>query len=283
MEDYFALAGYNSLAKGIMGRAKLEGPAKLWRKLNCESRGISEYNQGWEDLKERLRERYLPLNYSTIKMNEFLSCTRKGMTIEKYHEEFVKLSRHAPLMSEEQKLSRFILGLEGKLADKVESLRPTSLADALIRAKSKLSSFTRVNFTEGRKRNPPSYPPPTFRPTKAPFVSNPEQDKGPAVFRPPVSVNNVQAKALPVTQSGKHVQCFECKEWGHKKVRCPNKRIPFRSPLTPQRKAFLNQNQGGQNRQGNGKPLKNSTVNHVTITEEVEEQAHIYVALDLKR
>ena len=30
MEDYFALAGYNSLAKGIMGRAKLEGPAKLW-------------------------------------------------------------------------------------------------------------------------------------------------------------------------------------------------------------------------------------------------------------
>ena len=30
MEDYFALAGYNTLAKGIMGRAKLDGPAKLW-------------------------------------------------------------------------------------------------------------------------------------------------------------------------------------------------------------------------------------------------------------
>ena len=70
-----------------MGRAKLEGPAKLWWKLNCENRGILEYNQVWEDLKERLRERYLPLNYSIVKMNEFLSCTRKGMTIEKYHEE----------------------------------------------------------------------------------------------------------------------------------------------------------------------------------------------------
>ena len=46
MEDYFALAKYNNLAKGIMGRAKLEGPAKLWWKLNCENRGISEYNQG---------------------------------------------------------------------------------------------------------------------------------------------------------------------------------------------------------------------------------------------
>ncbi|MCO5567997.1 hypothetical protein L7F22_021693 [Adiantum nelumboides] len=142
MEDYFVLAGYNSLAKGIMGSAKLEGPAKLWRKLNCASRGVSEHSQSWDDLKERLRERYLPLNYSTLKMNEFLSCTRKGKTIEEYHEEFVKLSRHAPLMSEEQKLSRFILGLEGKLADEVESLRPTSLADALVRAKSKLNSFT---------------------------------------------------------------------------------------------------------------------------------------------
>ena len=95
----------------------VDGPAKLWRKLNCESRGVSEYNQGWEDLKERLKERYLPLNYSTVKMNEFLSCIRKGKTIKEYHEEFVKLSRHAPLMSEEQKLSRFILGLEEKLAD----------------------------------------------------------------------------------------------------------------------------------------------------------------------
>ena len=87
MEDYFALAKYNNLAKGIMGRAKLEGPAKLWRKLNCENRGISKYNQGWEDLKERLRERYLPLNYSTVKMNEFLSCTKKDKSVEEYHEE----------------------------------------------------------------------------------------------------------------------------------------------------------------------------------------------------
>ena len=124
MEDYFAMTKYNNLAKGIMGRANLEGPAKLWRKLNCENRGISEYNQDWEDLKERLRERYLPLHYSTVKMNEFLSCTKKDKSVEEYHEQFVKLSRHAPLMSEEQIFSRFILGLGGKLAEEVESLRP---------------------------------------------------------------------------------------------------------------------------------------------------------------
>ena len=37
MDDYFALAGYNATAQGIMGRAKLEGLAKLWWKLHCQA------------------------------------------------------------------------------------------------------------------------------------------------------------------------------------------------------------------------------------------------------
>ena len=35
MDDYFALAGYNTLALGIMGIAKLEGSTKIWWKLHC--------------------------------------------------------------------------------------------------------------------------------------------------------------------------------------------------------------------------------------------------------
>ncbi|MCO5589190.1 hypothetical protein L7F22_043156 [Adiantum nelumboides] len=116
MEDYFDLAEYNFVAKGIMGRAKIKGPAKIWWKLNCKSRGVVEITQSWEELQLRLRERYSPSNYLTTKMNEFLACVRRGKTIDTFYEEFIKLSRHAPLITEEQKLSRFILGLEGKLA-----------------------------------------------------------------------------------------------------------------------------------------------------------------------
>lgn len=281
MEDYFALAEYNAPAQGIMGRAKLDGPAKLWWKLSCQSRGVAENTQEWEDLKERLKERYLPLNYSTNKMNEFLSCTRKGRTVDMYYEDFVKLSRHAPLMSEEQKLSRFILGLEGKLADEVESLRPTSLADALIRAKSKLSSFLRGNFPGDHKRAAPYYPPAPHKPPKAPFVPSPEQAKPPAP-RPPILIKPVQVKALPITQSGKPIQCFECKEWGHKKVDCPKAKLkaPARPPLPPQHKAFLNRRQGGQNRPAPGNLPRAATVNHASVKEEMEEQAHVYAALD---
>ncbi|MCO5577752.1 hypothetical protein L7F22_031584 [Adiantum nelumboides] len=145
MEDYFDLAKYNSIAKGIMGRAKIKRPAKILWKLNCKSRGVVETTQCWEELQPRLRKRYLSPNYLTTKMNEFLVCVQRGKTIDTYYEEFIKLSRHAPLITEEQKLSRFILGLQGKLVDEVEALRPTSLVDALIWAKPKLSIFLQSN------------------------------------------------------------------------------------------------------------------------------------------
>ncbi|MCO5603373.1 hypothetical protein L7F22_057523 [Adiantum nelumboides] len=280
MEDYFDLAKYNTLAQGIMGRAKLKGPAKLWRKLSCKSRGIAENTQGWEDLKERLKECYLPLNYSTNKMNEFFSCTRNRRAVEEYYENFVKLSRHAFLMSEEQKLSKFILALEGTLADEVESLRPTSLADALIRAKSKLSSLLQGHFIGDRKRNTPYYLPVPYKPSKAPFVPTSKQAKA-LVFCPPAPMKPVQVKALPVTQSGKSIQCFECKEWGHKKYNCPKAKAPTRPPLPPQHKTFLNRNSGKQNRQvPAGNPRKATTVNYVSVKDEMEEQAQIYTALD---
>ncbi|MCO5559985.1 hypothetical protein L7F22_013589 [Adiantum nelumboides] len=109
MEDYFDLAKYNFVAKGIMGREKIKGLAKIWWKLNFKSRGVVEITQSWEELQLCLRERYSPPNYLTTKMNEFLACVRRDRTIDTYYEEFIKLSRHAPLITKEQKLSRFIL------------------------------------------------------------------------------------------------------------------------------------------------------------------------------
>ena len=76
MDDYFALAGYNALAQGLMGRAKMDGPAKLWWKMQCQSQGKSKNSVKWIELKKNLKERYLPLNYATEKMNEFFSCER---------------------------------------------------------------------------------------------------------------------------------------------------------------------------------------------------------------
>ena len=37
MDDYFALTGYNAVAQGIMGRAKLDRSTKLWWKLHYQA------------------------------------------------------------------------------------------------------------------------------------------------------------------------------------------------------------------------------------------------------
>ena len=56
MDDYFALANYNSIAQGIMSRAKLEGSAKIWWKLHCQTQRKAENFVGWAELKKILRE-----------------------------------------------------------------------------------------------------------------------------------------------------------------------------------------------------------------------------------
>ncbi|MCO5601933.1 hypothetical protein L7F22_056059 [Adiantum nelumboides] len=213
MEDYFDLAEYNYVIKGIMCRAKIKGPAKIWWKLNYKSRGVVEITQSWEELQLRLRERYLPPNYLTTKMNEFLACVRRGRTIDTYYEEFIKLSSHAPLITEEQKLSRLILGLEEKLADEVEVLRPTSLADTLIWDKPKFSSFLKINNQQGeRKREQPYCFESSHRPQKFQSVARPVKQS---------EVQRVCVNALPITQGGRPIHCFECGQEGHKRMHCP--------------------------------------------------------------
>ena len=46
MDDYFALAEYNTIAQGIMGRAKFEGLVNIWWKLHCQTQGKTEKSMG---------------------------------------------------------------------------------------------------------------------------------------------------------------------------------------------------------------------------------------------
>ncbi|MCO5601287.1 hypothetical protein L7F22_055406 [Adiantum nelumboides] len=281
MEDYFDLAEYNFVAKGIMGRAKIKGPAKTWWKLNCKSRGVLEITQSWEELQLRLRERYSPPNYLTTKMNEFLACVRRSRTIDTYYEDFIKLSRHSLLITEEQKLSRFILGLEGKLADDVEALRPTSLADALIWAKPKFGSFLKSNNQQGEQKREQPYH----------FESSHRSHKFQNMARPinRSEVQPVRVNALPITQGGRPMHCFECGQEEHKRMHCPQQRqnrgFQYQNQ-GPQRYNLANSNDNQNQRISNAAhqdpnriPVKTIAID-VTITDKVTEQAHVCAALD---
>ena len=82
------------------------------------------------------------------------------------------------------------------------------------------------------------YPPKgLFRPQKAsiPNFRMPNHEfSNPKAQKPPVQ--QVKVNALPVNQSGRQIQCFECRQWGHKKAECPNKsniKKEVQPPLPP--------------------------------------------------
>ncbi|KAI5066491.1 hypothetical protein GOP47_0019115 [Adiantum capillus-veneris] len=95
-------------------------------------------------------------------------------------------------------------------------------------------------------------------------------------------VQPVRVNALPVTQDGRQILCVECQEWGHKKADCPwrsRNPDPHYQNQGPQRQPPANRNQARNPRnpgpviQRPNPPPTRVTSSHVTIMDEVEEQA----------
>ena len=87
---------------------------------------------------------------------------------------------------------------------------------------------------------------------------------------------------MPVNQSGRQIQCYECQQFGHKRAECPNKngeRNGFCPPLPPQRRVFQSRPRN-QPKPNASNLSKEATVNYVRVEEEAEERAQIYAALD---
>ena len=119
----------------MIAKYKLTGEAKLWGKEWCREQTIDKTTTTWKLFKEAFKERYLPLDHETLKMNEFYGLTQKHLSVDAYYSKFVKLKRYAPPMTKPQAVSHFVQGLNPPLNHRLESMRPESLQDAVLRAK----------------------------------------------------------------------------------------------------------------------------------------------------
>ncbi|MCO5598203.1 hypothetical protein L7F22_052295 [Adiantum nelumboides] len=129
----------------MLGMFCLTGDAKLWWKQHCRDNPTS--SPSWEKMKQAVKDRYLPPTHQALKMNEFYALRQLGLTLEEYYSEFVSLRRYAPSMSTEQQIARFCQGLKRPLSTLLETMRPLSIQDALVRAKAlatKVSPFPRA-------------------------------------------------------------------------------------------------------------------------------------------
>ena len=207
LDDYFLLVNTSAENESMIARYKLIGEAKLWWKEWCREQLIDESTVVWKVIKEAIKERYLPLDHETLKMNEFYGLTQKHLSVDAYYSEFVKLKRYAPTMTKPQAVSRFVRGLNPPLNHRLESMRPISLQDAVLRAKP-LEEEIRAsgNFC---KRPPPFQPRDRDPPRQNPSNVNPRMPH----------LHNSDASNQDM--AWKNGLCYNCFQAGHRRAQCP--------------------------------------------------------------
>ncbi|MCO5580256.1 hypothetical protein L7F22_034122 [Adiantum nelumboides] len=151
MDDYFDAAGTQPENQTMLAMFRLTGDAKNWWKRHCRDLGISGSSQSWEEIKSAMTEHYLPPAHKAITMNEFFYLRQMSLYLEDYFSKFVTLKRYAPKMMLEQQVTRFCQGLIEPLNSRLEALRPTTLQDALLRAKTLALEIQKATQRRGDK------------------------------------------------------------------------------------------------------------------------------------
>ncbi|MCO5606570.1 hypothetical protein L7F22_060758 [Adiantum nelumboides] len=68
--------------------------------------GVAEDSQSWREIKQAIKEMYLPLAHEALKMNKFFALKQQGLSLEEYYSKFISLRRYALAMTIEQQKTR---------------------------------------------------------------------------------------------------------------------------------------------------------------------------------
>ncbi|MCO5610183.1 hypothetical protein L7F22_064419 [Adiantum nelumboides] len=150
IDNYFKAAGTHPQNQTMLAMFRLTGDTKIWWKQHYQDFNIVGTSQSWEEIKDAVTACYLPPAHIATKINEFSSLQRLSSTLEEDYSKFVTLRRYAPKMTLELQVARFCQGLIEPLNNRLEALRPTTLQDALLRAKPKLAKEIKET-TQGKQ------------------------------------------------------------------------------------------------------------------------------------
>lgn len=211
LERFFEYKDTPEERKHKVAILKLTKYASIWLdgvKKQREKEGKSKLAT-WEKLRKQLRKRFVS---STYKQNQYVkwSTFKQGnLSIEDFIKEFEKLSIVCEIDElEEQKLGRFLGGLNNEIREKVEIYPYLTFEEAC-----KLA----LKIDNQKKR-------PIINKTNSKFVST---------FKGNSSANNFDKSKKPeFTKKDKEsddktskVKCYKCQGYGHYQNNCPTKRV----------------------------------------------------------
>ncbi|KAG6761264.1 hypothetical protein POTOM_034472 [Populus tomentosa] len=118
IEDYFDWFAVSEDRKVRYIRMKLKGHARVWwgsveEQLRRTQRPPISH---WDEMKERLKEKYLPIDYEQMMFEEMLQLKQGTLTVEQYTDKFHELTIRSRIAeTDQQTLARYRNGLRGEL------------------------------------------------------------------------------------------------------------------------------------------------------------------------
>ena len=172
----------------------------------------------WEKMKERLKEKYLPIDYEQMMFEEMLQLRQGSLTVDQYTDRFHELTVRSRIAeTDQQTLARYRNGLCGELYKEMLIARLIAVEEAYQLA---LRIEKQLGNTTGRKVMPME--------GKLGHSTNFSIQKPHLPYdRPGGSILGEQRGKAKVTSDGP--QCYKCKGFGHYVVVCPtrDKKLAF--------------------------------------------------------
>lgn len=197
---------------------KLSRLASLWydnMQMRREREG-KEKIKSWGLLKQKMKKRFVPRTYKQDLYHKYNTLQQHSMSVEDYIKEFERLSLACDCKDvEEQKISKFLVGLVPEICNKVE-LQPYFSFDEVCELAVKVERQIKTSKIK------------SFRPNyahKTEIVKQVEKsemmDKGKGV----VETSKTEIHGRVPRTNRDEVKCFSCQGRGHYKSECPNRRV----------------------------------------------------------
>ena len=186
----------------VQRQRQRKGPVKTWRRM-----------------KQLMLERFLPEDYEQILYRMYLDCAQGKKTVTEYTTEFVRLSERNELgESENQKVARYVSGLEGSTQQKMGLQTGWTGAEASnLAQKAELMEISPRSFSFTQNYSPPDNTELTSDKKKSLITREANYgNKG-------VSSSNKKTTNPYAKPSGD--KCFHCGGQVHRSSVCPSKRI----------------------------------------------------------
>ncbi|XP_052622996.1 uncharacterized protein LOC128128159 [Lactuca sativa] len=202
---------------------KLSGGASLWFEgLKAKrTREGKEKICSWLSLKRKLRKRYVPSTHRIATYKKIADLRQGKMSVGEYIDEFEKLSLMGDIEEiEEQKMTRFLKGLNYNIANVVE-LYPYADFGTLCGLCLKLEGQAKARYGGSSSSSLES---PKSKSWSKPESSNRQNSVSTPSGSSSVPVAPKLTSGTKETSLAK-IRCFKCQGFGHYQNACPNKRV----------------------------------------------------------